>query len=144
MPTHLCSCINESGIIAYSLKHNNAMKQYLLLFYLACSVCMLHAQDKESSPYLFNDFQEATVYFKDGSQYHEKMNYNLLVDKFYFIDHIDNKVKVLSNPQDIQIIKFGNRVFYTEGNYGIEILPTNPVLYIQYKGNMRKEASHLL
>ena len=49
MPTHLCSCINESGIIAYSLKHNNAMKQYLLLFYLACSVCMLHAQDKESS-----------------------------------------------------------------------------------------------
>ena len=49
---------------------------------------MLHAQDKESSPYLFNDFQEATVYFKDGSQYHEKMNYNLLVDKFYFIDHI--------------------------------------------------------
>lgn len=84
MPTHLCSCINESGIIAYSLKHNNAMKQYLLLFYLACSVCMLHAQDKESSPYLFNDFQEATVYFKDGSQYHEKMNYNLLVDKFYF------------------------------------------------------------
>ena len=97
------------------------MKQYLLLFYLACSVCMLHAQDKESSPYLFNDFQEATVYFKDGSQYHEKMNYNLLVDKFYFIDHIDNKVKVLSNPQDIQIIKFGNRVFYTEGNYGIEI-----------------------
>ncbi len=50
-------------------------------------------------------------------------------------------MKALSNPQDIQVIKFSNRVFYTEGNNGIEILPTNPVLYVQYKGNMRKEAS---
>ena len=64
MPTHLCSCINESGIIAYSLKHNNAMKQYLLLFYLACSVCMLHAQDKESSPYLVYTIRDLSAEFQ--------------------------------------------------------------------------------
>lgn len=117
------------------------MKHCLALFYLLGLICAVHAQGKEDSPYLFPEFQNAVVYFKDGSQYHEKMNYNLLVDKFFFIDRADNKVKVLSNPQDVQIIKFGNRIFYTEGDYGIEILPTSPVLYVQYKGNMRKEAS---
>ena len=117
------------------------MKKCLLLFYWACTVCMLYAQDKNTSSFLFDDFQEAVVYFKNGSQFREKMNYNILANKFYFVDRVDNKVKALSNPQDIQVIKFGNRVFYTEGNNGIEILPTNPVLYVQYKGNMRKEDS---
>lgn len=117
------------------------MKHCLVLFFLVSFACMAHSQNKEGSPYLFEEFQNAVVFFKDGSQYHEKMNYNLLVDKFFFIDREDNKVKVLSNPQDVQVIKFGNRIFYTEGNNGIEILPTNPVLYVQYKGNMRKEAS---
>ena len=90
------------------------MKKCLLLFYWACTVCMLYAQDKNTSSFLFDDFQEAVVYFKNGSQFREKMNYNILANKFYFVDRVDNKVKALSNPQDIQVIKFGNRVFYTE------------------------------
>ncbi|WP_244436557.1 type 1 periplasmic-binding domain-containing protein [Bacteroides timonensis] len=117
------------------------MKRISILFGLMLLMCLVNAQNKENSPFLFPDFQEVTVLFKDGSQYNEKMNYNLLVEKFYFIDRVDKRVKELSNPQDIQVIKFGNRVFYTEGNKGIEILPTNPVLHVQYKGNMRKEAS---
>ncbi|WP_300699153.1 hypothetical protein [Bacteroides sp.] len=117
------------------------MKYFFLLFSLIFFVISANAQSKAGSPYLFEDFQDVTVFFKDGSQYHEKMNYNLLTEKYYFIDRVDKKVKVLSNPQDVQIIKFGNRVFYTDGEKGIEILPTNPVLYVQYKGNMRKEAS---
>lgn len=117
------------------------MKQYLLILSLIFSTIIVSAQNKQESPYLFDGFQEAVIFFKDGSQFHEKMNYHLLVEKFYFIDRADNKVKVLSNPQDIQVIKFGNRVFYTEGDKGVEVLPTNPVLYVQYKGNMRKEAT---
>lgn len=117
------------------------MKNSLFLFCCVWFTCMVNAQSPGDSPYLFEDFQHAAVYFKDGSQYHEKMNYNLLMNKFYFIDRADNKVKTLSNPQDILLIKFGNRVFYLEGSDGIEVLPTNPVLYVQYKGNMRKEAS---
>ena len=83
------------------------MKKCLLLFYWACTVCMLYAQDKNTSSFLFDDFQEAVVYFKNGSQFREKMNYNILANKFYFVDRVDNKVKALSNPQDIQVIKFG-------------------------------------
>ncbi len=48
------------------------MKKCLLLFYWACTVCMLYAQDKNTSSFLFDDFQEAVVYFKNGSQFREK------------------------------------------------------------------------
>ena len=44
------------------------MKKCLLLFYWACTVCMLYAQDKNTSSFLFDDFQEAVVYFKNGWQ----------------------------------------------------------------------------
>lgn len=40
------------------------MKKCLLLFYWACTVCVLYAQDKNTSSFLFDDFQEAVVYFK--------------------------------------------------------------------------------
>lgn len=48
------------------------MKKCLLLFYWACTVCMLYAQDKNTSSFLFDDFQEAVVYFKNGSQFLRK------------------------------------------------------------------------
>ena len=110
-------------------------------------LCMTHfmyaanAQQKDTSSFLFDEFQNAVVIFKDGSQYHEKMNYNILLEKFFFIDRADQTKKILSNPQDVRVIQFGNRVFYMEGDKGIEIIPINPTLYVQYKGNIRKEAS---
>lgn len=118
------------------------MKRLFLLFGLACCFTLLHAQEEEASTaYLFDKFQDVTVIFKNGAQYQEKMNYNILIDNFCFIDRADGQIKELSNPQDVNVIKFGNRVFYPEHNGGIEILPTNPVLYVQYCGHIRKEAS---
>ncbi|TWV13180.1 hypothetical protein FQ707_07115 [Bacteroidaceae bacterium HV4-6-C5C] len=102
---------------------------------------MANAQIVNDSPYLFDVFQDAIVFFKDGTQYHEKMNYNLLMSKFYFINSTDSEVKVLSNSQDISAIKFGNRLFYIEKDKGLEIISTNPILYVQYAGSLRKEAS---
>ena len=37
------------------------MKKCLLLLYWACTVCMLYAQDKNTSSFLFDDFQEASI-----------------------------------------------------------------------------------
>lgn len=111
----------------------------LILTCLLCAAIGGKAQVNNGTPYLFDDFVEATVYFKSGAQFVEKMNYNLAVEKFFFIDRKDNEVKQLSNPEDINVIKFGNRVFYPEDGKGIEILPTNPTVYVQYKGHIRQE-----
>ncbi len=70
-----------------------------------------------------------------------KMNYSIVVNKFYFIDPQDKQVKELANPGDILLIKIAGRTFYPESNgAGIEMLPTKPVVYVQYKATARKEA----
>ena len=117
------------------------MKKLLLLICMVCGMAQGYAQEEETiTPYLFNEFQEVTVFFKNGAQFTVKMNYNILMNKFYFIDP-ERKVLELDNPQDITVIHFGSRVFYPEATgEGIEVLPTTPTLYVQYKGHIRKEA----
>lgn len=50
------------------------MKQFIFLLLSVCYTSIGQAQNEEKTPYLFKTFQDAIVYFKDGSQYHEKMN----------------------------------------------------------------------
>ena len=112
--------------------------RHLLLFLsvLFCAVPRGYAQ--ESSSFLFGDYQDAVIYLKNGRQVHNKMNYNLVSEKFYFIDEQDGQqVKILANADEVNIIKFGNQVFYPEKSAGIEILSSEPLFYVQYKGTAR-------
>ena len=118
-----------------------------MILFLGC-VCLwlflAHAQDansrKNDSPFLLEEFEKAEVIFRDGSRYRETINYNLLTNQFYFLDKADGSVKVVSNPQDIYLVKVGERCFYQEKGYAVEVLPTNPPLFVQYKAHIRKVA----
>lgn len=118
------------------------MKQiFLLAFFLfASSICRAQSDENKISPYLFEKFMPADVFFKDGSRYKETMNYNLLTNKFCFLEKANNKIQEVTNPEDILSVKIDGRVFYQENNYAIEVLPTNPPLFVQYKVHIRKEA----
>lgn len=111
---------------------------------LLIAVVICHAQkgnpEEKISPFLLDKFEEAEVLFHDGSHYNETMNYNLLTNRFYFMDKTDQSVKAVTNPQDIFMVKINGRCFYQEKNYVVEILPTNPPLFVQYKAHIRKEA----
>ena len=82
------------------------MRQLLLfLSVLFCAVSEGYAQSGENSSFLFGDYQEATVYLKNGRQVRNKMNYNLVSEKFYFIDERDGQqVKILSNVDEVNFI----------------------------------------
>ena len=118
------------------------MRQIFLLISLLFASCLCWAQSDEGkiSPYLFEKFMPADVLFRDGSRYKETMNYNLLTNKFCFLDKTNNNIQEVTNPEDILNVKIDGRVFYQENNYAIEVLPTNPPLFVQYKVHIRKEA----
>lgn len=118
------------------------MRQIFLLISLLLASCICKAQsdDNKISPYLFEKFRPAEVFFKDGSRYKETMNYNLLTNKFCFLEKTNNKIQEVTNPEDILTVKIEGRVFYQENNYAIEVLPTNPSLFVQYKAHIRKQA----
>ena len=114
---------------------------YLLISFLFAScICMAQSDESKISPYLFEKFMPADVFFKDGSRYKETMNYNLLTNKFCFLEKTNNKIQEVTNPEDILSVKIDGRVFYQENNYAIEVLPTNPPVFVQYKVHIRKEA----
>ena len=92
----------------------------------------------ELSPFLFDTYQDAIVYMRNGMEIRGKMNYHLPSEKFYFIDEqYGNQAKILSNADEVNIIKFGARVFYPEQDGGVEILSSEPSFYVQYKVTVR-------
>ena len=112
----------------------------MISFLFASSIGWAQSDENKFSPYLFEKFMPADVMFKDGSRYKETMNYNLLTNKFCFLEKSSNKIQEVTNPEDILNVKIDGRVFYQEKNYAIEVLPTNPPLFVQYRVHIRKEA----
>lgn len=119
-------------------------RMFLLLVKLLLAIFICQAQNTNTkgkiSPFLLDKFEKAEVFFHDGSRYQETINYNLLTNRFYFIDKTDQSVKVVSNPQDIFMVKIKGRCFYQEKGYAVEVIPTHPPLFVQYKAHIRKEA----
>ena len=114
------------------------IKQFIILA-LMIAVCSTAIQaQKTNSPYLFSDFMSAKVYFSNGRQSDEKVNYHLLSNKIRFIDRKDQQIKEVSDPQIIDSIKIGNRTFIPNPDEGwIEILSTAPLIQVQYLVNTK-------
>ncbi|MDR0754100.1 MAG: hypothetical protein LBF04_01795 [Prevotellaceae bacterium] len=61
--------------------------------------------------YVFPDFTEGTVFFKNGTMTSAKLNYNTLTEEMQFIDDKEN-IMAISNPQDINYIIINKKTFY--------------------------------
>ena len=90
------------------------MKKLLFALCMICSTILsTWAQEEESiSPFLFGEYKEAIVFMKDMSRVRGKLNLYRPTGEFYFIDEQDkNKIKILSQPEEVTMIRFGNRIF---------------------------------
>ena len=116
------------------------MKKRLLLFLPLIIFCFSSIVSQiDSTQYLLKQFEDATVYFKDGGQSSEKINYNLIANSFFFIDKTDGSIKQISSTQDIRLIRIGNRSFIFNNEDAVEVIPINPLIYVQYKADVREQ-----
>lgn len=112
------------------------MKSILILFLICLGLPNALGQDKHSS-YLFPEFTDSYIYYKDGRVFQVPANYDLFENKFIFIDK-DNEKKEFSEPDMIISIKVGSRTFIlTSGNKTAEIIQATPQILVQYIGNKR-------
>lgn len=51
---------------------------FIMLFLKTCFISWALLQEKELAGYLFGDFRDTVVYFKNGIALDEKIDYNLL------------------------------------------------------------------
>ena len=115
------------------------MKRLLIILTLITGfVHMALAQTPDASPFLFNDYQNALIFYKDGRQFQAPVNFNLLEGHYLFIDAKDKEAKQFSNPELIALLRIGERRFLIGNKETIEIIQTEPLFQIRYSGNIRK------
>lgn len=115
-------------------------KHHILFLFLIGSLITLQAQNEETG-FLFEDYADATIYFKGGLASEEKVNYNLLNNTLYFIDKQDGEIKSVSGIENLISVRVGGRTFLVEKDGLTEVLPTKPVIYVQYKAKGRTKAA---
>ena len=71
----------------------------------------LDAQVNPVSQFLFDDYQETLILYKDGRQFTAPVNFDLLEGHYLFIDAKDKQPKQFANPEMIALLRVGSRSF---------------------------------
>ena len=109
---------------------------FLLVFSITSNI--LFSQVKVNSQFLFGDYQNALIFYKDGRKFQALVNFNLLEGHFLFIDVKYKEAKHFSNPELIALLRIGERRFLIGNKETIEIIQTEPLFQVRYSGNLRK------
>lgn len=112
------------------------MKYLLFVLFLCCSSFVCWTQEDRSF-YLFSDFADSYIHYKDGRVFQVRSNYDLLRNRFKFIDK-DNEIKEFADPDMIVSIKVGERIFVLgDRDEAAEVIQANPRILVQYLGQKR-------
>ena len=100
-------------------------------------------QNERHAQFLFDDYQEALILYKDGRQFTAPVNFDLLNGHYLFIDAKDKQPKQFANPEMIALIRIGSRSFLLEHNATTEVLQAEPLFQVTYSGNLRPAPKNL-
>jgi len=115
------------------------MKMNQIFLFLSIVFCSnVFAQD--STSFQFPKFENATIFYKNGTTTVEKVNYNLIDPGLYFIDKKDDQIKVVGSIEIIGYILIGERKYLIDTEGLKEILDTTPVIYVQIKAKTKTKA----
>jgi len=98
---------------------------------------------KENSQYLFKEFQEAFIYFKNGQVSKTELNYNFLTKSFLFYDPFkDNKLMEIAGQENILVVKVGERSFFVNNKKISEIIQAEPSILVEYQGYIKEKGKN--
>jgi len=118
---------------------------FIISFFLLSGQA-LHAQQAEvdQSLFLYELYVDGEVYLKNNQRSNGQLNLFLPTGEFYFLDDTDgNKEKILDNVEDVHLVKIGSRLFFPSEKGTLEILSSEPQLYVQYKLTMTEKAKNV-
>lgn len=114
---------------------------FILLFVALNSLVIIVAQNGEGQ-FLFNDFREGAVYYRDGRKYEVPLNYNVLTKQFVFLDEQKN-MKAFAEPDMVTLIKIGDRTFLHDKKIIREVLQMEPPILVQYTGVIKDRGDNI-
>lgn len=112
------------------------MKHLFIVLVMLLVTSAVWCQEK-TGQYLFPEFVSSYIYYKDGRVFQVPTNYDLLKNRFIFIDK-DNEKKEFSDPDMIVSIKVGDRTFRQISDEDVaEVIQAEPLILVQYLGDKR-------
>ena len=119
------------------------MKRQLCILLIFNLGFVLTAMSQTSnSNFLFKEYQEAKIFFTGGVVSNEKVNYNVKDKDLYYIDRSDGDEKIVTNPENIRVIKIEDRTFLLVKGSLQEVLPTTPPIYVEYLPKVQTKAQN--
>ena len=112
---------------------------YLLLN----SIFVFHTIGQNFSPFLFEEYQNALIFYKNGRQFTAPVNFDLLEGHYLFIDSKDKEPKQFSNPELIALLRIGTRSFLLGEKETTEVLQGDPLFQVTYSGNLRQAPKNI-
>lgn len=114
------------------------MYRYLFSVLLAwLSFCSVSAQqEKAPSPYYFDGFKQALLVGK-GVQYSVKVNYDLVGNRWFFIDSGDRNLVKELYPEGISLLKIEGRTFLMAERALVEMIQAEPYFCVEYVAETR-------
>ena len=109
-----------------------------VLLFLTALFGKLDAQVNPISQFLFDDYQETLILYKDGRQFTAPVNFDLLEGHFLFIDAKDKQPKQFANPEMIALLRMGSRCFLLGEGEAVEVLQAESLFQVAYSGNLRQ------
>lgn len=113
---------------------------FLFLLSLAYLLNGASAQTREKTGFLFDQFKDGIVFYRDGRQFGVPLNYNLITNQYVFIDKNDgNQEKEFTEASLIVAIEVDGHTFLPPSEGATEVIQTEPPFYVTYEGTIRNE-----
>ena len=111
------------------------MTKYIALAILAICCLTSKAQDGQISHYVFPDFVNGTIKFKDGTTIAALLNYNTLSEEMIFKQ--SGGFLAVSETAKIDTVTIDDRYFIPETDFFYEVVNVkNKVLYVKHKASI--------
>lgn len=115
------------------------LKHIVTLLVLLFSFNLFSVAQDSDKMYLFDKFENATIFFTSGSQLECKMNYNIVFRQMIYDDK--GTLKALS-PHDIasiSTVKINNRIFIPFDSGICELLSIEPYIIVEYSSLLKPQ-----
>ncbi|MDD4776954.1 MAG: hypothetical protein PHV53_01565 [Fermentimonas sp.] len=96
---------------------------------------------KDNSKYLFEEFQDAYIYYKDGRVFAVPVNFDLEKGIYVFIDNATKEVNEFTDPDMVVSMHVGDRIFMMSKGKATEVIQAEPKFHVFYTAQKKKAPS---
>lgn len=96
---------------------------------------------KENTKYLFEEFQDAYIYYKDGRVFSVPLNFDLVKGIYVFIDNDNKEENEFTEPDRVLAMHVGDRIFLMSRGKATEVIQAEPKFHVLYTALKKKAPS---